>query len=257
LNTSDEVETGKLALSDDTGAALSVNQVGGTRDSVFDYAIQPGGVFVFQTDGFPADARVGWARLIPDSNTSSPVGAGVFSYSQGAVRVTESGIPAAIPTTNARIYVDQSGYHATGLAVANPGAAGLDANLKAYHADGRAVAGGGEVSLSLDATGHTARFVSQLLPALPAGFTGILDISSTSPFVALTLRSLTNSRGDFLLTTFPVADQTRPAPTPMVFPQIADGGGYATEFVLMTTGGPSSLTLKFYAEDGTPLPLGK
>jgi hypothetical protein len=257
LNTSGEVETGKLALSDDTGAAMSVNQVGGTRDSIFDYAIQPGGVFVFQTDGFPADARVGWARLTPDTNTASPVGAGVFSYSQGGVRVTESGVPAATPTTNARIYVDQSGYHATGLAVANPGAAGLDANLKAYHADGRAVAGGGEVSLSLDATGHTARFVSQLLPALPAGFTGILDISSTSPFVALTLRSLTNSRGDFLLTTFPVADQTRPAPTPMVFPQIADGGGYATEFVLMTTGGPSSLTLKFYAEDGTPLPLGK
>jgi hypothetical protein len=257
LNTSNEVETGKLALSDDSGAAMSVNQVGGTRNSTFDYAIQPGGVFVFQTDGFPVDARVGWARLIPDSNTSSPVGAGVFSYSQGAVRVTESGIPAAIPTTNARIYVDQSGYHATGLAIANPGVAGLDVKLKAYHADGKAVAEGGEVPLSLDAVGHTARFVSQLLPALPAGFEGILDISSTSPFVALTLRSLTNSRGDFLLTTFPVADQTRPAPAPMIFPQIADGGGYATEFVLMTAGGPSSLILRFYAEDGTPLPLGK
>src|SRR5438874_11541867 len=30
-----------------------------------------------------------------------------------------------------------------------------------------------------------------------------LQISSSSPFVALTLRSLTNARGDFLLTTFP------------------------------------------------------
>ena len=257
LNTSDVVETGKLALFGDAGAALSVNQVGGTRGSFFDYAVQPGGVFVFQTDGFPADARVGWARLVPDANTSSPVGAGVFSFSQGGVRVTESGIPAAIPTTNARIYVDQSGYHSTGLAITNPGEAGLDVNLKAYHANGSAVAEGGEVSLSLNAEGHTARLVSQLTSRFPAGFAGILDISSPSPFFALTLRSLTNARGDFLLTTFPVADQARPAPAPMIFPQIADGGGYVTEFVLLTAGGPSSLILRFYGENGTPLPIAK
>jgi hypothetical protein len=92
---------------------------------------------------------------------------------------------------------------------------------------------------------------------LPADFTGILDISSPSPFVALTLRSLTNSRDDFLLTTFPVADQTRPAPAPIIFPQIADGGGYVTEFILLTAGGPASLTLNFYGEDGAPLAVCK
>ena len=257
LNTSDAIETGKLALFDDTGAALHVNQVGGTRDAAFTYAIQPGGVFVFQTDGSPADARVGWARLIPDANMSSPVGAGIFSFTQGGIRVTESGVPAATPTTHARIYVDQSGYHATGLAVANPGGSGLGVNLKAYHSDGSAVAEEGEGSLSLNADGHTARFVSQVISGLPAGFAGVLDISSPSPFVALTLRSLTNSRGDFLLTTFPIADLTRSAPTPIIFPQIADGGGYVTEFIMLTTGGPARLTLNFYGEDGTPLPVGK
>ncbi len=257
LNTADSVETGKLRLFDDDGKALSANQAGGTRDSVFNYAIQPGGVFVFETDGFPVDARVGWAQLIPDANSSSPVGAGIFSYSQGGVRVTEAGIPAANPTTHAHVYIDQAGYHSTGLAVSNPGAAGIDVKLKAYRPDGSVVTEAGESALSLSAEGHSARFVPQFFSGLPAGFTGVLDISSTSAFVALTLRSLTNSRGDFLLTTFPVADQTRPAPAPVVFPQVAVGGGYTTELVVTTAGGPSELRLNFYGEDGIPLPIAK
>jgi hypothetical protein len=254
LNTADRVQTGKLSLFDDAGEALTVNQVDGTRGSVFDYAIQPGGVFVFQTDGFPADARVGWARLMPDANSLSPVAAGILSFSRSGIRVSETGILAATPTTNAHIYIDQSGHHSTGLAITNPAPAGLDLRLKACYPDGSAVAGG-ESTLTLNAEGHSARFISQFISGLPAGFAGVLDISSASPFVALTLRSLTNSRGDFLLATFPVADQTRPASAPMVFPQIADGGGYVTEFVLMTAAEPSSLILRFYSNDGTPLPL--
>ncbi len=65
------------------------------------------------------------------------------------------------------------------------------------------------------------------------------------------------SRRDFLLTTFPVAAQTRPAPAPVVFPQVAVGGGYTTELVVMAAGGPSKLILSFYGEDGIPLPVAK
>jgi hypothetical protein len=43
----------------------------------------------------------------------------------------------------------------------------------------------------------------------------------------------------------------------LVFPQIADGGGYVTEFVLLTAAEPSSLILRFYSQDGKPLPLSK
>ena len=104
--------------------------------------------------------------------------------------------------------------------------------------------------------GHAARFVSQLIAGLPAEFSGVLDISSSSSFAALTLQSLTNPRGDFLLTTFPVADPTRPAPAPLVFPQIADGGGYLTRFVLLAADAPVSVNFTFSADDGTPLPVG-
>jgi hypothetical protein len=92
---------------------------------------------------------------------------------------------------------------------------------------------------------------------LPAGFNGVLDISSPTPFAALTMRSLDNERQEFLAALFPVADMTRDAPAPIVFPQIADGGGYLTQFILIGAGGASSTTLNFYDDEGNPLAVGK
>jgi hypothetical protein len=48
------------------------------------------------------------------------------------------------------------------------------------------------------------------------------------------------------MATFPVADMTVAAPSPIVFPQIADGGGYVTQFILIGAGGASSVTLNYY-----------
>jgi hypothetical protein len=108
----------------------------------------------------------------------------------------------------------------------------------------------------MPANGHSAQFADQFVAGLPTGFTGVLDISSTTPFAALTMRSLYNERRDFLLATFPIADMTRSAPAPIVFPQVADGGGYVTQFILIGAGA-SGVTLNFYGEDGRPLPVGK
>jgi hypothetical protein len=75
-------------------------------------------------------------------------------------------------------------------------------------------------------------------------------------YAALTLRSLYNERKEFLITTFPVADANRAAPSPIVFPRIVDGGGYVTQFILISPSGASSTTLNFYGETGAPLPVG-
>ncbi len=253
LNTSDALETGSFSIFDDNGDPLEVNNVGGTRDSTFKYAIQPSGVFMFQTDGFPQQANVGSLQLTPDPDSSSPVGAGVFSLTQEGILVTESGVPTAIPTTHARIYIDQSGNHSTGLAIADPSGTGINVTVNAFQTNGSVPAGISKGPVNLNGNGHSAGFVPELISGLPANFSGVLDISSTSSFVALTIRSLINSRDNFLATTFPIADANQPAPTPMVFPQIADGGGYLTEFILLSTAGPASMTLNFYGEDGTPL----
>src|SRR5439155_26826824 len=142
----------------------------------------------------------------------------------------ESGVPSAVPTANARMYVDKSGGHDTGLAIANPGGSASSIVLQAFQNSGSTTAGNGPVTLNISAGGHSGKFVGQLIGGLADGFTGVLHISSTAPFVALTVRSLSNSRGDFRLTTFPIADRNQAPPVPTLFPQIVVGGGVRTQF---------------------------
>jgi hypothetical protein len=251
LNTSEQTENGTLQILDDSGSPLVVTMVGGTSDSSFRYSIPSGGAFRVQSDGFPATPRAGWVRLVPDFNSPAPAGSAIFSYNSAGVLVSESGVPSAAPTKHARIYFDLTGNHNTGLAIASAAARGSGGALILAN-----------VLLSNENTfgtlfylpdsGHTALFADQVIPGLEllAGSIGVLDISSETPFAALTLRSLMNERNDFLMSTFPVADTTRPAPSPIIFPQIADGGGYTTETILLSPGSESSSILDFFDESG-------
>ena len=52
------------------------------------------------------------------------------------------------------------------------------------------------------------------------------------------------------MTTFPIADFNRAPPAPLVVPQIVEGGGYRTQFILLHTGGASSaITLRYLGND--------
>jgi hypothetical protein len=187
----------------------------------------------------------------------APIGAGVFSFSPAGILVTESGIPSAAVTSRARLYVDKSKGHDTGLAIGNPGSSPITVTMQAFQTNGAETASG-PVTLTIPANGHTAKFVGDLISGLPAGFTGIADLTSNSNFAPLTLRSLTNTRGDFLLTTFPAPDVNQPAPTPIVFPQIADGAGYTTQFIFISSaGGSASVSVNFISDDGLPLTIGR
>jgi hypothetical protein len=258
MNTSSVIETGVVRFSTDTGAALALRLEGsGATGYQFPYSILPGGLFRLVTDGSPQNAHAGWAQVIPDSGSGSPVGAGVFGLTQAGVLITETGVPAATPTTHARIYVDMSANHDTGLAIANPGISDLQITATAYQVDGVTPAGFAPSVIDLPALGHSAEFIWQIIGELPDDFVGVLDLSSPTPFSALTMRFLTNERGDFLLTTFPIADLNQSPPTPLVFPQIADGGGYQTQFILLNPGAvSSSVTLRYLGNDGSPIAIG-
>jgi hypothetical protein len=252
LNTSSSTERGVLRIFDNNGLPLVVQRVGGIAASSFTYSIPPGGAFHFQTDGSPQIQKIGWTQLVPALFNATPAGSGVFSYNPGEVLITESGIPSALPTTHARIYVDLSENHNTGLAIGNVTGSSAEILINAFETDGVTPAGVNQGPLQIAGNGHDSKFVNEFISALPAGFTGVLDITSPTPFAALTVRSLNNERNDFLLTAFPVADATRVAPSPIVFPQIVDAGGYVTQFILLSPTGASTMTLRFYDQTGTP-----
>ncbi|MBZ5535058.1 MAG: DUF11 domain-containing protein [Acidobacteriia bacterium] len=257
LNNSDSVEAGTLRIFDNRGAGLMVRQSGNDASpaSAFSYRIEPRGFYVFQTEGSPSTVLAGWAQVEPDKGTSTPVGAGVLSYTTEGILRSETGIPSAIPSTHARIYVDRSGGHNTGIAIADPSGTGLRATLKAFQVDGNTATGIG--TLELVGHGHDAKFANEYIPAIPEGFTGVLDVSSPSPFVALTLRALTNAKGDFLMTTFPIVDLNQTTPAPLIFPQIAAGGGYETQCIVFGKGSETHALISYYGDDGAPLNVGK
>jgi len=72
------------------------------------------------------------------------------------------------------------------------------------------------------------------------------------------LRTRVNERGNFLITTTPPAVESNPpATSALLFPHLADGGGYTTQFILFsgTAGQSSSGTLGFFDQTGQSLNL--
>ncbi len=141
--------------------------------------------------------------------------------------------------------------------VANVGLTPASIEINAFQTDGISEAGTNRTLLQLDIGGHDAKFADEYIQDLPEGFKGVLDISSMTPFAALTLRSLSNERHDFLMTSFPIANVNRPALSPIIFPHIEDGGGYTTEFIFLNTNGASNMRLSFWNEEGMLWDMGK
>src|SRR5262249_14290500 len=106
-----------------------------------------------------------------------------------------------------------------------------------------------------------ALFLSQFpgFSALPSEFQGVLRISTTSPngISVVGLRGRYNERRDFLLATTTALNERLTIPQGgTLFPYIAEGGGYTTQFILSSAGGQtSSGWLRFYDLSGLPLNL--
>ena len=257
LNTTNNTQSGTIRFYDESGLPFSLRSDGVTN-SVFSYSIVPGATYLLQTEGTTPGISVGSAQLFPNAGSTSPVGAGVFSMISGGVLASESGIPSAIPTTHARVFVDLTGGHDSGLAIAATNATAIPVTLQAFQNDGITPVGN-VTTRSLAGNGHIAAFASEFITNLPPNFVGVLDVSAPTAFVALTLRTLFNARNDFLMTTFPVADLASPAPpvSPLIFPQIADGGGFVTDYILISAGGASGASVSFLSDAGSLLAIGK
>jgi hypothetical protein len=252
LNTSSSAETGTIRFRNGSGTALPMT-LNGVTASVFTYDIPADGAIVYETAGAAAAVTVGSIEVAPAEGSNAPVGSGIFRFVQDGVVVTESGVPAARESNRVRVFVDRSGGHDTGIAFANPTSSSITLTLSMAFIDGIG-SGQPNVTLSLPPRGHTSQFIGELF-FYPAGSKGVVEVSSQSLFSTLTLRSLVNERGEFLLTTFPVADMTQPAPL-LVFPQIADGGGYKTEVILISPGDTmSSANVSVFDSQGRPLPV--
>ncbi len=229
--------------------------------SSFPYAIAPRTSKRFTTSNPAGSVSVGSVRATPDSGSSTPSGVGVFSLTSGGFTVSEAGVP-ALPTGSAfRVYVEalgtsgQVGSVRSGLALTDTSATDNTVTLELTSLDGSTV--GAAATLSLPPSGQVAQFIDELF-SLPANFSGVLRVTSSSDIAMVGLRGRTNERSDFLITTTPPSNEvSTPGSVDTYFPHIADSGGWATQFVLFsgTAGQTSAGTLSFIDQAGQPLDL--
>jgi len=196
------------------------------------------------TTGAPAAISVAHARIATTSGSVTPAGFAVFALRQNGVLISEASVPAVHAIRSGRISASAAGVVNTGVAIANPNAA---ATTVAFYFTDSAGRDYGQGSLTLPGGAQIARFLTE------APFNGAVPIDGTFTFVstipvsAVALRGYVNERSEFLMTTLPVVDLSRPASTdPAIVTHFAAGGGWTTELVLVNPSDqPISGSLQF------------
>ena len=238
--------------------------INGQTTTSLSYTIPPRSSWVAATAGLATATRVGSARVTPAASNSAPSGIALFSFRRAGIVVTETGVAATVSGSAFRLFVEasgnfnggESGSLQTGIAIANPDETTATVKLELTTATGADVAAS---SVTIPARGQVALFLNQFtgFSVVPTPFQGILRITSLSGGISVIgLRGRYNERRDFLLATTPAVNESVPIPSgETLFPYLAEGGGYTTQFILSSAAGPSSGWVRFYTPAGQPLNL--
>jgi hypothetical protein len=261
VNPSDSTITGGIALYGRNGLASTF---GPDRLPALPYSIPPRSfVRVPFGGGPPGIVLTESIHIEPTADSVSPAAMALLTYKPGAFTISEAAVGASSGSAF-RLYAASSGIPGaagsiqTGVAVANASAAPATVTFELTAMDGTVV---GQTSAPIAGNGQLSAFVNEMFAqqnvSLPAQ--GLLRVSSSgSPISVAAVRSRYNERGDFLATTLPVANEAAVTnSSPVVFPVIANGGGYATQFIVYSgsPGASGSGSMDFVAQNGTPLTI--
>lgn len=196
---------------------------------------------------------VGYARIVPNSGSTTPAGLAIFGFRQNDILVTEADVPASPLIRNGRVYAEVNGPVNTGIAIANPNA--QPAALIVFFTDA-AGTNSATGSITVPANGQIAAFLNQPPFSGGSSISGTFTFNSSVPVAVIALRGLVNERSDFLITTLPVTDLSQAAGTATVrFPHFADGGGWSTRVVLVNPSDETlSGTVQFVGQGSATLP---
>ena len=269
VNPTDSTMSGKIRFFGDVAVASLPDSISSTSAfRIYDYNIPPRSSRRLVTGGQGSQSVSSWVQVTPSAGSVSPSGLAVFSFRQGGNTLAEAGVPVVSGGTAFRIYAEtegnfdggQHGAIQTGVAIANLASTPATVRLELAALDGTPSTVTG--TLVIQGNSQTAKFLNQFqgLESLPPGFRGILRIVSTgsTPVSVLGLRARYNERGDLLVATLPPVNESVPsAASELIFPHLADAGGYTTQVILMSSSGTqaSSGTIRFVAPTGLDLSL--
>jgi hypothetical protein len=262
VNPADDPLSGTMQFQNPSGSPINIT-IGGQTSSSFNYSVPRRTSQKFSTSGAPSTTASGSIRINPSAGGPSPTPLIVFSYKPAGVTITEAGVPVTTSTTF-RVYVESAGTRGpagsidSGIAVANASSSPATVTFDITDLAGAPITAIPPVTRSLAASGQTAAFLSELFASLPKPFKGVLRVTGSATLSVVGLRSRINERGEALYTTTPPANEAAAATlSELFFPQVADGGGYSTQFILFsgTAGQSTSGVLKLLKQDGTSFGL--
>src|SRR5262249_54650823 len=162
-------------------------------------------------------------------------GLAIVSRTQSGALVSEVGIPAPAFAERGRLFVDVTSTGRSVLSIANP--SDDDATVDFFYTDATG-ATTQFANTTVKAHEHFSRFVTDdpLLIAAP----GTLNFSSSIPVVATAFFTTTNESSDLLLSRTPIVDPigytTQVGGRTITIPELAEGGGWKNDIVLVNTG---------------------
>ena len=262
VNPTDSVLSGTVAF---FGANFSAGTSSRVPRETVPYSVAPRSAVNIQPSKTSSDVRTGWIRVTPSSGTPSPSGAVVFSYEADGITTTGTAVAAVPPTSSSRLFVEASGNFDNGqpesvqtaFAIANPSEAPATVYFRLLGLDGKTI--GDQTSLTIPPYEQVAMFLDQLPGAqgISGEFQGFIQITGSSVSV-LSIRGRYNERGDFLITSTPtISESSASLSTKTLFPYLADGGGFTTEFLLFNRAASqeSTGTVNFTDPSGSTLTL--
>jgi hypothetical protein len=260
VNPTSDTAIGIIEFRDPAGEPAAL-MLGGIPRSSLPYSIAPRSSMTVKLAGPGEVPRTGSIRVSLSSGIATPAPLAIFSYKRDNVTVSEAGL-VGTGASAFRMFVDGGGGESagnvqSGLAVTNTGSAPVTVVFDLRRLDGTST--GLTETRTIPGAGQFALFLNELFPSLTGSLQGILRVSTSGSgdtIGVVGLRTRINERGDFLITTVPPVDEAVVSSPGVVFPHIADSGGYTTQFVLYgPSGAASNGSLFFRTPGGQPLGL--
>jgi len=216
---------------------------------------------------------VGTIRVAPFVGSTTPQAHAVLSWDVATINVFQTSIEAQAPRTAMRFFAETKGpfdFEAalnldpnvvgsvrTAVALSNPSNREVSVALDLTKLDGTPL--GLSATVRIPASGAYSAFLHEIpgFQNVPVPFQGVLRANAldAAGVTGVSLRTSFNERFQFLGTTTGPIVENAGTPTQLIFPHIAAGQGYSTEYFLIsrTNGQGAAGTLHFVTQQGAPM----
>jgi len=205
-------------------------------------------------------------QIVPFAGTYTPHSHVILSHKELGTTRLQTDVEGQLPGSSFRTYVESlpgfetgvPGSARTGIALANPSSTPATVRMDLTNFNGNLQASS---TAQLPGKAELAFMLNDFpgFGTVPQTFQGVLKLTVVSgPGIAAAgFRASFNANGNLLVTTTGPLNENAGIPGLLIFPHMAEGGGYTTRFVILggTSGQSNAGVLRFFNQNGSPVNL--